>query len=156
MTLVTYEFYTEAYKGDVVADSSVFDKWLIKATAFLNRVTFNHIVFENEQFGQYARGLFEPFTDEELKAVQYGLCLLIDTMVALDKTEKQAVAGTTDAGNIKSKSSGGESVTYESKTTVYDEALKDNGKKMKIFRDALMDYMPPSAFRYNPYYAGER
>lgn len=154
MALVTYEFYTETYKGDVVADSSVFEKILFRATSILNRLTFKHIVFRDDTYGQVIGGIFEPFTEDEFELIQYGLCSLIDAVSLIDNEEKRATAGTKDTGNVKSMSSGGESVTYESKSTIYDEALKDNSKKMQLYKNAVIDYMNPSAFRHNPFFAG--
>ncbi len=157
MTLVDYEFYINTYGGNVVTAES-FSFWLYKANNMLNRITYGHIVDDggSGSYGQMIKGKFMAFTEQELKAVQYSVCALIDEMYQLEKAKKQAVEGNENTGNIKSRSSGGESISYESKATVYDDALKDNGRKLKLYREILLEYMPPEVFRINPFYAGLR
>lgn len=157
MTLMDYTFYEDKYGGSVVDENS-FDRLYRKAEAALKRLTFNRISAVNGVCGQritYAtHEEFEPFTDEELSALKFGLCALLDAMVMLEKAEQQALAGNSSAANLKSRSSGGESVSYESKKTVYDEALTSNTKREKLFRGALLEYAQSCAFRHNPFYAG--
>lgn len=155
MTLMKQEFYEEKYGGNLVDDNS-FDRMYRRAEAALNRMTFNRIITVNGVPGQMIGRDFEPFTVEELQALKYGLCSLMDMMMKLEKAERQALAGNSDAGNVKSRSSGGESISYESRKTVYDEALTDENKKSDLFRNALLEYIQPCAFRHNPFYAGSR
>ncbi len=157
MALVNFDFYEgeEKYGGASVKGEDEFNRILKRAMAFLNKRTFNRIIQnENREYGQMVHGKFLPFSDQELTALKYGLCGLVDTMAKLEKAEIQALAGNESAGNIKSRSSGGESISYESHKTVYDEALADQAKKDELLRSALMEFIHPDAFRYNPFYAG--
>lgn len=153
MGLIDYEFYKEIYGDTVEADS--FTRILIRAEAFLNKRTFNRIIQNKSgEYGQMVHGKFLTFSDQELTALKYGLCGLVDVLAKLEKAEIQALAGNESSGNVKSRSSGGESISYESRKTAYDEALADHGKKDELLRKALMEFIQPDAFRYNPFYAG--
>lgn len=154
MTLVEYDFYKNEYGGSVVGDESSFKKTTRRAEIFLNRLTFNRIVAVNSIPGQMIGREFEAFTDTELEMLKFGLCNLIDTMQRLSTAEEQALAGNVSNDNVKSRSSGGESISYESRKTVYDGALADEAKKIRLFRNALMEYIQPEAFKRNPFCAG--
>lgn len=153
MTLVDYDFYISEYGGSVV-DADSFNRLEQRAENWLNRLTFNHIITVDDISGQMIQKEFEAFTDDELKSLKLGVCSLMDSMSRFDAAEQQALAGNTSNNNVKSRSSGGESISYESRKTVYDEALTDEKRKIAIFRNALMEYIQPTAFRHNPFYAG--
>ena len=153
MTLVDYDFYISEYGGSVV-DADSFNRLEQRAENWLNRLTFNHIITVDDISGQMIQKEFEAFTDDELKSLKLGVCSLMDSMSRFDAVEQQAIAGNTSSSNVKSRSSGGESISYESRKTVYDEALADEKKKIALFRDALMEYIQPTAFRHNPFCAG--
>lgn len=157
MALIDYEFYKEKYGGTVVAQDS-FNTWENRSSAMLKRLTYNHIVYDSnsESYGQNIRDKFEPFTDTELEAVQYGLCALMDKMYSLNNVEQQALEGNSSESNVKSRSSGGESISYDSRATAFDQALVDNNTKMVLYRNTLKEYMIPEVFRINPFYAGLR
>lgn len=155
MALLEYGFYENKYGGSVVDDES-FIMLERRAESFLNRITFNRIIAVEGQPGQMIGRNFEAFTDEELEALKFGLCSVIDAMGKLRAAEQQALAGNSSSSNVKSRSSGGESISYESRKTAYDEALADDSKKNALFRNALMEYVQPGAFRHNPFYAGSR
>lgn len=157
MALVNFDFYgnEDKYGGTLIKDDKVFNMLLKRSMVFLNKRTFNRIIQnESGEYGQMIHGKFSEFTDRELEALKYGLCSLTDVMSKLEKAEIQALAGNESAGNVKSRSSGGESISYESHKTVYDEALADQSKKDELLRSALMEFIQPDAFRYNPFYAG--
>ena len=153
MTLVDYDFYISEYGGSVVGADS-FGKIERRAESFLSRLTFNQIIAVNDTPGQMIRREFEAFTENELQTLKYGLCSLIESMDKLEKAELQALSGNSDSGNVKSRSSGGESISYESHKTAYDDAMQDETKKNALLRNALMEYVQPCAFRHNPFYAG--
>ena len=152
--LVTYEFYTNTYGGTAVSTETEFNRVEKLSELFLNKVTFGHIVVENGVYGQIIRGDFTPLTESELEALKYGLCNLIDTEEKLSKAEDNAISGNSSQANVKSRTSGGESISYESKKTVYDEALVSGDKKNELLKNALLVYAYPDMFRVNPYYAG--
>ena len=153
MALVESSFYETKYGGSAVGDA-IFKNVERRAENVLNRFTFNRIIESGGEIGQMVGRNFEVFTESELEMLKFGLCSLIDTIGNLDKAKQQALSGNTDSGNIKSRSSGGESISYEVKKTIYDEALSDEMKKNMLFRSALMEYIQPGAFRHNPFYAG--
>lgn len=155
MALLEYGFYENKYGGSAVDDES-FKTMNRRAESFLNRITFNRIVSVDGQPGQMIDDKFEAFTNEELEILKFGLCAVIDAMGNLSKAQQQALSGNSDNGNVKSRSSGGESISYERQKTVYDDALMDDTKKNALFRNALMGYVQPGAFRHNPFYAGWR
>lgn len=154
MTLVEYDFYKSGYGGSVVDNENSFKNTIRRAENFLNRLTYNRIIAMNGIPGQMIGRDFESFSDAELEMLKLGLCSLVDAMQRLSVTEEQALAGNTSNNNVKSRSSGGESISYESHKTIYDEALIDEAKKIQLFRGALMEYIQPEAFRHNPFYAG--
>ena len=151
--MVDYSFYTGTYGGTAVPESS-FTVYLQRARMVLDKYTFSTIVEQNGAYGQMVRGEFQEFTTAELLALQYALCSLMDTLWNLDEAEKKALAGNTDGANIKSRSSGGESISYEAVKTAYDVAVGDETKKSGLYRNAIMAYVTPTAFRVNPFYAG--
>lgn len=153
--MIDYDFYSGTFGGNAVSPDD-FNRYLTRATAMLNRLTFNSIVQSGEEYGQNTRRGFQPFTGAETEALQFGLCALIDKMHQMDSVEQQALSGNTDSGNVKSRSSGGESISYESKKTVYEEALADESKKTSLYRNALLEFAQPGLFRTNPFFAGSR
>lgn len=153
MALISETFFKEAY-GGVVTDGS-FKRLLFKAETFLNKRTFGQIIQnESGEYGQMVHGEFLPFTNQELTALKYGLCGLVEALDKLEKAELQALEGNENTSNVKSRSSGGESISYEVHKTIYDEAIMDPVKKTELLRSVLMEYVRPEAFRYNPFYAG--
>lgn len=157
MALVNFDFYEdeEKYGGTSVKDEDEFNRILKRAMAFLNKRTFNRIIQnESKEYGQIVCEKFLPFSKQELEMLKYGLCGLVEAMAKLEKAEIQALAGNESAGNVKSRSSGGESISYESHKTIYDEALANQAKKNELLRGALMEFIQPDAFQYNPFYAG--
>lgn len=151
--MVDYIFYTGTYGGNTVPELS-FPVYLRRARLVLDKYTFGTIVEQNGVYGQMVRGEFQEFTNAELLTLQYAICSLMDTLVNLDNAEKKALAGSADNANIKSRTSAGESISYDSAKTAYDVAVGDETKKAGLCRDALMAYITPTAFRINPFYAG--
>lgn len=153
--MVDYEFYIYTYGGIAVPELT-FQRYLGRAKQILDRLTFSSIVEQEGKYGQIVRGEFQEFTNAELLAVKYALCSLMETLVKLDTAEQKALAGNADSANIKSRTSAGESISYDSIKTAYDVAVGDETKKTGLYRDALMAYITPTAFRINPFYAGWR
>ena len=150
--LVDYSFYEVTYMGNVAAET--FEIMLPKAEAVFNALTFSHVVESDGVYGQMIRGTFTEFTEAELTACKMGMCALIDTMAELAEMRTQALAGAGDAGNIRSVSSGGESITYDARATAYTEALVSRPAEMRLYGDALKMYMRPEIFTVNPFFAG--
>ena len=153
MFTITYEFYSETYGGTAV-DETAFPRYQMRAAVMLDRLTFGHIKEQNEEYGQEIRGNFLPFTEEELTYLSYAVCSIIDAVKSLDDLRSQALAGGSSEGNVRSRTSGGESITYESRKTKYDEALTDENAKMNLMKEAVFEVCDPFLFTYNPFYAG--
>lgn len=154
MALVDYSYYEGEYGGEAVTEDTDFLRLYKKAKAFFDRMTFSHVVENDGAIGQMVAKEFEEFTDSELTAVRDGLCNLIETMQSLESAEKQALAGNKTDANIKSRSSGGESIAFDSKKTVFDSALENESEKQALLKSSLLAFMPPLSFRHNPFYAG--
>jgi hypothetical protein len=158
VAIVNYDYYEDEdkFSGTSIKDEDDFNRCLKVATAYLNRLTFGRIKEVDGSYGQWLNREFVPFSDDELNMLKNGLCALTETVYKLNKAEEQALSGNSDSGNVKSRSSGGESVSYENRSTVYDEALKDASKKNALYRSVLMEWIVPEAFRFNPFFAGSR
>jgi hypothetical protein len=102
------------------------------------------------------RNEFVAFSTDELAMFKNGLCELTEAVYKLKKAETQALAGSTTDENIKSRTSGGESISYDKSNTAYDDALSDTRAKNTLFKNALMTWIVPDAFQYNPFFAGSR
>ena len=131
-------------------DEPSFVKVVTKAEAKLNRLTFDHILCEDGEYGQIVRGSFTAFTESELTAVQMGVCALADTVNAMEIMQ----SSTGGKGALHSVSSGGESITYAGSR--YTDALSDPNKEYQLYKDTLLDYVRPELFAVNPLYAGVR
>ena len=153
MFTVNYEFYSETYGGTAV-DETAWPRYQMRASVMLDRLTYGHIKEENEVYGQYICGTFVEFTEEELNYLSFAFCSLIDADKMLNDCRDQALAGSSSDGNVKSRTSGGESISYEIRRTAYDDALSDEGAKIKLMKEAVFNVCDPFLFRYNPFYAG--
>lgn len=120
----TYEFYTSEYGG--VNDAPIFEKLEKRASAKLNYLTFGNIT--NETLDEY---------DYE---VQMSVCAIIDAMAEIDKRTSDNMA------NVKSMSSGGQSVSFGD--TVYTDAVASEDAQTKLFRDKVTEYLFPTGLLY--------
>lgn len=129
--LTTYEFYKNIYFGDTIEESA-FPKWLSKATDKLERLTYGNI------------------TEESLLAyniqIQKAVCALIDLLYELEKALKEA--NTADEANVKSKSSGGESVTYKTSETLVTKVLSDRVAQNRLAQDIIKEYLTDTRLLY--------
>ena len=131
MEYTTYDFYTNKYYGESInADS--FPKWLSRATDKLNWITRGNITSES----------FSIHGDR----IQKATCALMDLLFALDKETKAANAKTEE--NIKSKSSGAESVSYSEKNTLYTKAIADTAVQNKMVYDTAHEYLSGTGLLY--------
>jgi len=127
----TYEFYTNTYYGEDIQTSS-FPKWLSKATDKLNYLTFGNITEE----------LLALYATQISKAT----CALMDVMYKLDYAAKNV--SNAETGNIKSMSSGGESVTFNSTDTEITKALSDVSAQNSLMRDTISEYLSGTGLLY--------
>lgn len=160
LNIVDFDFYEDedCYFGDAITDEDTFIRIERKAENFLIKRCYGRLIKSGKEFGLYIpKGYakeFIPFSKEELNVLRMGLCSLVEAMYKVERAEQQSLSGNQDSANIKSRSSGGESITYEAQKNAYTEAMTDKQKYNALCNSALMEYMNPYAFRYNPFYAG--
>jgi hypothetical protein len=143
--IIDFSYYEETYQGG--AEEEQFTPAARKAEAVMDNLTFHHIIRQDGNVGQMINGVFTELTEDELDALKMGLCALTDSVINVDKARNQS-------GNVKSVSSGGESITYGD--TAYSDAVKDHSIELNLYRNTLLLYAPPDVFTVNPYYAGVR
>lgn len=131
MEMTTYDFYTKTYYGDSISES-LFPKWKSRAEDKLNMLTFGHI------------------TDEALEEyntqIQKAVCALADLLFELDKATKTATAK--DDSNVRSKSSGGESITFCDADTLVTKVLSDKAAQNRLMYDTVAEYLSGTGLLY--------
>lgn len=127
----TYEFYKCTYYGDTI-DADAFPCWNSRASDKLRRLTYDNITDETLEMH-----------DEQ---IQKATCALADIMYQLDSTAK--AANSDKGGKIKSRSSGGESVTYGDTDTLITKALTDKTVQNQLMYDAVADYLSDTGLLY--------
>lgn len=130
--LTTYEFYTNNFYGDKVSQSD-FPKWLSKATDELHYLT-NHNIGDSEVV-------------EYSEKIQKAVCSLMDVLFSLDEATKSLADGT-NTDNIKSKSSGGESISYGDIKNAYSVAISDSSAKYDLEMEAIKPYLSGTGLLY--------
>ncbi len=130
----TYDFYANKYYGDTVPETD-FPKWLSRATDKLNYVTFGHI---ND----------DALEDYNVQ-IQKATCALIDLLYSIDQIAKQVISA--DERNIKSKSSGNESVTFETTKTSITEAAASDKAQYQLITDTVSEYLAGTGLLYAGY-----
>lgn len=131
MKLTTYEFYKNTYYGEVIEESA-FPKWLSRATDKLHYLTYGNIT--EEAYAEYDM------------QIQKASCALMDMMCQLDVAAKQATAK--DETNVKSKSSGSESITFGDKDTLVTKVLADKGAQDRLLQDVIAEYLADTGLMY--------
>lgn len=131
MEMTTYDFYTKAYYGDSISES-LFPKWESRAEDKLNMITFGHITDDTLQ--------------EYDAQIQKAVCALADLLYEMDKATKTANSKETD--NIKSRSSGGESITYGDQETLVSKVLSDKAAQNRLMYDTVAEYLSGTGLLY--------
>lgn len=129
--LTTYEFYANTYYGDAIGESA-FPKWLSRATDKLMRLTYGNITEESRV--------------EYDTQIQKATCALMDLMYQIDMATKTATAK--DETNVKSKSSGGESITFGDKDTLVTKVLSDKAAQDRLMYDTIAEYLSGTGLLY--------
>lgn len=131
MEMTTYDFYTKTYYGDSI-DESLFPKWESRAEDKLNMLTCGNIT--------------EKALKEYNLPIQKSVCALADLLFELDKATKTATAK--DESNVKSKSSGGESITYAENQTLVGKVLSDKAAQNRLVYDIVAEYLTGTGLLY--------
>lgn len=130
--ITTFEFYQKTYYGDSIKESSDFNKWESRAEDKLRSITQDNL------------------TDEALvkfnKPLQKAACAIADLLYEIDKATKTATA--TDETNVKSRSSGGESITYGDNKTLVTAVLSDKRAQNRLIYDTAVEYLAGTGLLY--------
>ena len=130
--ITTYEFYAGKYYGDIIPDSS-FDKYRSHAEDDINKLTFGRL-----------KDLTE-YTDKVQKAV----CALAEVNYQLDMAMKSTGFNVDGTGKIvKSKSSGNESISFDTGNNMYTAALMDVKAQERIKYDTVSKYLSDTGLLY--------
>ena len=131
MGYTTYEFYKDEYYGDSI-EESLFPKWESRATDRLDELTYGNITAD----------ALEEYSEKIQKAV----CALADLLYKIDfKTNH---ANDTNGGNVKSMSSGGQSISFGSNETLVDKVLNDKVAQNRLCYDTVREYLSGTGLLY--------
>lgn len=131
MGYTTFEFYKNSYYGDSV-EESLFLKWEDKASMKLDQLTYGNI---NDD----TRTEFD-------ERIQKATCALVDLLYQIDY--KTAHANDAQAGNIKSMSSGGQSISFGNNETLVDKVLNDKVAQNRLCYDTICEYLSGTGLLY--------
>lgn len=131
MGYTTYDFYREKYYGDSI-EESLFPKWNVRASEKLDVLTYGNITEESLQ--------------EYDERVQKAVCAVADLMYQIELATMTANAK--DTTNVKSYSSGGESITYGSAETIVTKVLADPVAQNRLLLDAAAEYLSGTGLLY--------
>ena len=131
MGYTTYEFYKDEYYGDSI-EESLFPKWEGRATDRLDELTYGNIT--------------EDVLEEYNEKIQKAVCALADLLYKIDfKTNH---ANDTNGGNVKSMSSGGQSISFGSNETLVDKVLNDKVAQNRLCYDTVREYLSGTGLLY--------
>ena len=132
--LTTYEFYKGTYYGETIEETA-FPKWLSRAGDKLALITHGNITEETRK-------------EYDLQ-IQKAACALADLLYELDKAIK--TANSKEMENVKSRSSGGESVTYGERETLVTKVLSDKNAQLRLMYDTVSEYLSGTGLLYAGY-----
>ena len=131
MGYTTYEFYQNEYYGDSI-EESLFPKWESRATDRLDELTYGNITAD----------ALEEYSEK----IQKATCALADLLYKIDfKTNH---ANDTNGGNVKSMSSGGQSISFGSNETLVDKVLNDKVAQNRLCYDTVCEYLSDTGLLY--------
>ena len=131
MGYTTFEFYKNSYYGDSV-EESLFPKCEDKASMKLDQLTYGNI---NDD----TRTEFD-------ERIQKATCALADLLYQIDY--KTTHANDAQAGNVKSMSSGGQSISFGSNETLVDKVLNDKTAQNRLCYDTVCEYLSGTGLLY--------
>ena len=131
MGYTTFEFYKNSYYGDSV-EESLFPKWKDRASMKLDQLTYGNI---NDD----TRTEFD-------ERIQKATCALADLLYQIDY--KTTHANDAQAGNVKSMSSGGQSISFGSNETLVDKVLNDKTAQNRLCYDTVCEYLSSTGLLY--------
>lgn len=130
--ITNYEFYTSKYFGDIIPDNS-FDKFASKAEDDLHVLTFDRL----------------KSVTECNEKVQKAVCELAEVLYQIDIAMKATMVHEDgNGGVIKSKSSGGESISYDVSNNLIYAVLKDEAAQKKLKYNTVAKYLRGTGLLY--------
>lgn len=129
--LTTYEFYTNTYYGDAIEESA-FPKWCSRATAKLVYLTYGNIN--------------DTTKAEYDNQIQMATCALADMLFKIEQAT--VAAGAKDETNIKSMSSGSESITFGNAETLITKVLSDKKAQNRLMQETITEYLAGTGLMY--------
>ena len=131
MGYTTYDFYKEKYYGDSI-EESLFPKWEDRASMKLDQLTYGNINVETQA--------------EFDEKIQKATCALADLLYQIDY--KTVHANDPKNGNVKSMSSGGQSISFGTNETLVDKVLNDKTAQNRLCYDAVCEYLSGTGLLY--------
>lgn len=131
MGYTAFEFYRDSYYGDSI-EESLFPKWEDRASMKLDQLTYGNI---NDD----TRAEFD-------ERIQKATCALADLLYQIDY--KTTHANDAQAGNVKSMSSGGQSISFGSNETLVDKVLNDKTAQNRLCYDTVCEYLSGTGLLY--------
>lgn len=132
MGYTTYDFYKDKYYGDSISSESLFAKWNERSSDKLDFLTNGNITDEaTEEYGE---------------RIQKATCALADLLYMIDY--KTTHANDANAGNVKSMSSGGQSISFGSNETLIDKVLNDKVAQNRLCYDTICEYLTGTGLLY--------
>ncbi len=142
MGYTTFEFYQKTYYGDALTGET-FPKWNARAADTLNWITRGQLKGHIEIAEDEVSSDFNP---DITTAVQMAACAVADKLFAIDAAAR--IANTQEEGNVKSKSSGNESVSYATAETDVTKALADPKVKKMLLYGVAVEYLTGTGLLY--------
>ena len=131
MGYTAFEFYRDSYYGDSI-EESLFPKWEDRASMKLDQLTYGNINVETQA--------------EFDEKIQKATCALADLLYQIDY--KTVHANDPKNGNVKSMSSGGQSISFGTNETLVDKVLNDKTAQNRLCYDAVCEYLSGTGLLY--------
>ena len=131
MGYTAFEFYRDSYYGDSI-EESLFPKWEDRASMKLDQLTYGNINDETQA--------------EFDEKIQKATCALADLLYQIDY--KTVHANDPKNGNVKSMSSGGQSISFGSNETLVDKVLNDKTAQNRLCYDTVCEYLSGTGLLY--------
>ena len=131
MGYTAFEFYRDSYYGDSI-EESLFPKWEDRASMKLDQLTYGNINDDTQA--------------EFDEKIQKATCALADLLYQIDY--KTVHANDPKNGNVKSMSSGGQSISFGSNETLVDKVLGDKVAQNRLCYDAVCEYLSGTGLLY--------
>lgn len=129
--MVTYDYYSTEYYGDSVDESS-FEKWERRAVDKLKYLCSGNLTDEA--------------IEQNEEKIKKAVCSLIDLLFQIDDATKSV--NDPAKANIKSMSSGGQSVSFGNNDTLITKALSDKVAQNRLMIDAVVEYLNDTGLLY--------